>query len=90
MAPLVEAFRPARLQQHVQYHADGKMRKPPVDLKKCDLKELIQYECDLDGPKEDPRSKVVCEPVLRLFRQYVYHRVAWPVALCLTIVVDTV
>jgi len=69
MAPLVENFHPARLQQHVQYHANGKTRKPPVDLKKCELKELIQYECDLQGPKDDPRNKVVCEPVLRLFRQ---------------------
>lgn len=42
-----------------------------MDLKKCELKELIQYECELDGPKQDPRSKVVCEPVLRLFRRYV-------------------
>ncbi|KAK5120675.1 hypothetical protein LTR85_006033 [Meristemomyces frigidus] len=71
MAPLVEAFHPARLQQHVQYHLNGKARKPPVDLKQCKLKELIQYECDLRGPKENPRSRVVCEPLLRLFRQYV-------------------
>ncbi|KAK4539639.1 hypothetical protein LTR36_010465 [Oleoguttula mirabilis] len=69
MAPLVEAFHPARLQQHVQYHPNGKARKPPVDLKQCELKELIQYECDLRGPKENPRSRVVCEPLLRLFRQ---------------------
>lgn len=71
MAPLVEAFHPARLQQHVQYHPNGKARKPPVDLKQCELKELIQYECDLDGPKENRKSRVVCEPLLRLFRQYV-------------------
>src|ERR1700712_3500676 len=54
MAPLVEAFHPARLQQHVQYHPNGKARKPPVDLKQCELKELIQYECDLRGPKAHP------------------------------------
>lgn len=70
MAPLVETFHPSRLQQHLQYTAEGKLRKTPVDLKKdCELKELIQYECDLRGPKESPRSKVVCEPVLRLFRR---------------------
>ncbi|KAK3679085.1 hypothetical protein LTR78_001538 [Recurvomyces mirabilis] len=68
MAPLVEAFHPARLQQHIQYHADGKVRKPPVDLKQCQLKELVQYECQLDGPPENPKSKIVCEAVLRLFR----------------------
>ncbi|TKA38361.1 hypothetical protein B0A54_10652 [Friedmanniomyces endolithicus] len=69
MAPPIETFHPARLQQQIQHHANGKLRKPLVDLKQCDLKELLQYECDLRGPKEDPRSKIVCEPVLRLFRQ---------------------
>ncbi len=69
MAPPIETFHPARLQQQVQHYANGKVRKPPVDLKQCELKELLQYECDLRGPKEDPRSKIVCEPVLRLFRQ---------------------
>ena len=74
MAPLVEAFHPARLQQHVQYHANGKNRKPAVDLKQCELKELFQYECNLNGPKQDPRSQVVCDPILRLFRKYVALR----------------
>lgn len=40
-----------------------------VDLKKCALKELVQYDCDLDGPSQNPASKVVCVPVLRLFRR---------------------
>jgi mitochondrial inner membrane protease subunit SOM1 len=71
MAPLVEVFPPSQLTKHIQYHANGSLRKPPVDLKQCALKELLQYECDLKGPREDPRSKIVCEPVLRLFRQYV-------------------
>lgn len=71
MAPLVERFHPARLEEHVRYKPNGKIRKPPVDLKQCELKELIQYHCNLEGPKHDKRSKVVCEPVLRLFRKYV-------------------
>ncbi|KAI6878149.1 hypothetical protein KC360_g2816 [Hortaea werneckii] len=69
MAPMVETFHPARLQQHAQYLPNGKARKPSVELKDCDLKELIQYECNLQGPRESPRSKIVCEPVLKLFRQ---------------------
>ncbi|KAI7158286.1 hypothetical protein KC349_g5001 [Hortaea werneckii] len=69
MAPMVETFPPARLQQHAQYLPNGKARKPSVELKDCDLKELIQYECELRGPRESPRSKIVCEPVLRFFRQ---------------------
>ncbi|RMZ03917.1 hypothetical protein D0860_06589 [Hortaea werneckii] len=71
MAPMVETFHPARLQQHAQYLPNGKARKPSVELKDCDLKELIQYECNLSGPRESPRSKIVCEPILKLFRQYV-------------------
>lgn len=69
MAPHVEAFTAARLEHQVQCQTNGKPRKPPVELKQCALKELIQYECDLKGPRDDPASKVVCEPVLRLFRQ---------------------
>ena len=82
MAPLVEAFHPARLQQHVQYRVNGNIRKEPVDLKQCELRELIQYECNLKGPKDDPRSKVVCESVLRLFRKCVGNTVAAPVLGC--------
>lgn len=69
MAPLIEAFPPSKLEQHVQRKTNGKAHKPPIELKECELKEMVQYFCDLDGPKEDPRSKVVCEPVLRLFRK---------------------
>ena len=69
MAPLIESFPPSRLQHHIQYTANGRPRKPPMELKDCALKELIQYECDLRGPKNNPRSRVVCEPVLRLFRR---------------------
>lgn len=69
MAPLVEAFPPSRLEQHIQYTPSGRRRKPPINLKDCELKEMVQYFCDLDGPNEDPRSKVVCEPVLRMFRK---------------------
>ena len=72
MAPLAEAFPPSRLEEHIQHLPSGKKRKPPVDLTKCELKEMVQYHCDLDGPREDPRSRVVCEPVLRLFRKYVF------------------
>jgi hypothetical protein len=70
MAPLVEAFDARDLVKHINKLPDGKTRKSPIsDLKDCELKELIQYNCELDGPRNDPRSKVVCEPVLRLFRQ---------------------
>jgi mitochondrial inner membrane protease subunit SOM1 len=71
MPPPTPLFPPHRLQDALTHSSTGAPLKTPVpDLKKdCALKELIQYECDLNGPREDPRSKVVCEPVLRLFRQ---------------------
>jgi inner membrane protease subunit SOM1 len=72
MAPTVETFQPWELERRINLTADGKQSKRPVKLKDCPLKELIQYDCDLVGPRENPRSKVVCEPVVRLFRQYVH------------------
>ena len=69
MAPVVESFPASQLASRIQYVPNGKRRKPPVDLKDCELKELLQYHCDLNGPRNDPKSAVECEPVLRLFRK---------------------
>lgn len=70
MPPLVEVFPASDLAPRVNDLASGKKRKPAVaDLKHCELKEMIQYNCNLNGPREDATSKVVCQPVLRLFRQ---------------------
>jgi hypothetical protein len=69
MAPMIEAFHATELAERVKYKPDGQFHKPRVDLKDCALKELIQYDCQLQGPKNSPSSKVVCEPVLRLFRK---------------------
>ena len=69
MAPLVECFPTSQIETRAQYVANGKRRKPPVDLKDCELKELIQYKCDLNGPYSDPKSKISCEGIQRLFRK---------------------
>jgi hypothetical protein len=69
MAPLVEAFPPSQLEERIQTKLNGKVQKPPIELKQCQLKEMMQYMCDLDGPKNDPQSRVVCEPILRTFRK---------------------
>lgn len=68
MAPLTPTFSPSILERQIQYLPDGKRRKQAVNLKECELKELLQYNCDLKDPK-NPTSKVYCEPVLRLFRK---------------------
>ena len=69
MAPLVEAFPASQLKNHINTLPTGKTRKPKVGLQDCELKEIKQYFCDLDGPREDPRSKVICEEFVRSFRR---------------------
>ncbi|EME82957.1 uncharacterized protein MYCFIDRAFT_35795 [Pseudocercospora fijiensis CIRAD86] len=70
MPPLVEAFHASELTDKINALPSGKRRKPQIkNLQDCELKELIQYNCELSGPRNDPKSKVVCEPVFRLFRQ---------------------
>ena len=71
MAPLVEAFPASELQSRINNLPTGKRRKSPVDLENCELKELSQYFCNLNGAEEDPRSKVVCQEFVRSFRKYV-------------------
>ncbi|KAM3425079.1 hypothetical protein BST61_g7046 [Cercospora zeina] len=70
MPPIVEAFHASELESRLNTLPSGKARKSPIkDLKKdCELKELLQYNCE---PEEDEKGKkrVVCRPVLRLFRQ---------------------
>jgi inner membrane protease subunit SOM1 len=73
MPPPTEAFHPSDLTSRIQYLPNGRKRKEPlnIDLQKdCELKEMLQYFCDVAEP-EDPKSRIVCEPVLRLFRKYV-------------------
>lgn len=80
MPPLIEAFPPWQLATRVNLTPEGKIRKDfspsnnntgggKVELEKCKLKELLQYDCDLKGPVGSARSVVVCAPVARLFRQ---------------------
>lgn len=69
MAPPIEAFSPSELTKRIQITTADRQRKPPIDLKKCQLREMLQYNCDLDGPRENKNSKVICEPVLRMFRR---------------------
>jgi hypothetical protein len=71
MAPPVETFPAAQLPERVQVTAQGRRRKGGnIDLKKCDLMEMVQYNCWLE-PGPGYREEVVkCQPVVRLFRRY--------------------
>jgi hypothetical protein len=66
MAPRIEEFPASALMDKINTLPSGKARKPPIlDLKKeCDLREMIQYNCDLTKER-----RVECKPILRLFRQ---------------------
>ncbi|PIB03110.1 hypothetical protein CB0940_11722 [Cercospora beticola] len=69
MPPVVEAFHASELESRLNTLPSGKARKPPIqELKKdCELKELLQYNCEPEGEKG--KQRVVCRPVLRLLRQ---------------------
>ena len=43
---------------------------------KCELKEMSQYFCDLNGPRENSNTRVVCQEFVRSFRRYVDHQLS--------------
>lgn len=66
MAPPLSPFHTSELEWQVQVTEKGKVRKPRVDLEKCALQEMLQYNCNMNGA-----GTIVCVPVQRLFRRYV-------------------
>ena len=69
MAPPTEAFPASELPYRVQITAQGKRRKGgDIDLRKCELLELVQYDCRVD--QRQAKAPVKCYPIVRLFRRY--------------------
>lgn len=71
MAPPTEEFPATLLPHRVQVTPDGRRRKGgDIDLKKCELLEMVQYSCTVEG-EQTRRSKqpVKCYPIVRLFRK---------------------
>lgn len=69
MAPPLEVFPAKELPYYSQTNLKGTKRKGfDGDLKKCELKEMLQYECWVDEPVKT-NSVVKCREVLRLFRK---------------------
>lgn len=63
-------FHVSELEKRVQYDEEGRRRKPPIDLKKCKLQELVQYNCDIpEEARHDPRGVIQCHALLRTFRR---------------------
>lgn len=70
MPPPIEHFPPTELTERVQINERGKLRKAPVDLTSCPMKEMVQYFCYVKGgDNRDVQANVICEPVVRLFRK---------------------
>ncbi|KAJ5626262.1 hypothetical protein N7510_002571 [Penicillium lagena] len=76
MAPLVPVFSAETLPDHVntvRRNFQEKRRKgPAIDLKECALLEMMQYSCNPPQDGIPQPGAVVCKPVVRLFRRYVF------------------
>ena len=71
MAPPIEAFPISELEDRINVQPNGRRRKgEDIDLRKCELLELVQYECRLKGSEKDRRSIIQCAPMVKLFRRY--------------------
>lgn len=69
MAPPYTLFPTDELPDHIQtIQKNGKKRrrKDPIDLKQCELMQMMQYDCQA---RKTPKPHVVCYEYLRLFRR---------------------
>ena len=73
MTPPIEPFPASELHHRVNVLPNGKRRKGgDIDLKQCELMELVQYACHLKGDPKVKSSVIQCEPVVKLFRKWAY------------------
>ncbi|KAF1808111.1 hypothetical protein P152DRAFT_477583 [Eremomyces bilateralis CBS 781.70] len=68
-----DAFLPSELPERLQHWAvsrDGKVRKVPLKFEECPLMEMAQYNCDVavQDTGDAVTRRIVCKPVIRLFR----------------------
>ncbi len=67
MAPPVEIFPASQLPFRIQVGANGKRRKgEEIKLEDCELLEMVQYSCWLEGKRMDV---IKCRPIVKLFRK---------------------
>jgi len=69
MAPPVESWSAHELTDRVQVTKEGRRRKDRIDLNKCKLLEMLQYECLVEDGGRRANARVICRPVERLFRR---------------------
>lgn len=86
MAPPIESFPVSELAQRVPHAAaaaaGGRGRRGKggkgggIELKKCELLEMVQFSCALEEGGRSDASKVIrCRPVVKLFRRLVFSLV---------------
>lgn len=73
MTPPCRTFPSSTIEAEIQTDLHDKKRKLPpgvrdVDLARCALMGMLQYECEIDRP-QDRNSPVRCWPVQRWFRR---------------------
>lgn len=67
MPPPIETFPASQLPHRIQMTANGKRRKgEEIKLGDCELMEMVQYSCWLEGKKQDI---IKCKPIVKLFRK---------------------
>lgn len=70
MSPPVHMIHPSELEAAINVLPTGKLRNPPINLSDCELKELVQYKCNITKPeKKGETPHIICEPVVRLLRR---------------------
>lgn len=70
MSPPLPLYTLPELESQINVLPNGKVRKPPVKLADCALKELVQYKCNIEPSKRKGVDPVIlCQPFVRLLRQ---------------------
>jgi len=61
---------PSEMEAAINVLPNGKPRKPPINLRDCELKELVQYKCNVKkSEKQGGKPNVICKPVVRMLRR---------------------
>lgn len=81
MAPLVPLFSAATLPDHVNtvrrnFHEEKRRKGDPIELSNCPLLEMVQYSCNPPQEGIPQPGVIVCKPVVRLFRKYVFPSIS--------------
>ncbi|KAF1834767.1 hypothetical protein BDW02DRAFT_568734 [Decorospora gaudefroyi] len=72
MSPTIPTFTVSTLEAQITTRPTAKPTNPPIQLHDCELKELVQYKCNIQTKKGSSKGKnpdIVCEPVVRWLRR---------------------